>query len=88
MKATKPKEKKGGFCMKRKISALLVLAMLSGLISGCGTAENSDSSAPSSDAAGESQASSQAATDEEVTIEVRWANIPESTQKGKCIRSV
>ena len=40
--------------MKRKISALLVLAMLSGLVSGCGTAENSDSSAPSSDAAGES----------------------------------
>ena len=28
--------------MKRKISALLVLAMLSGLVSGCGTAENSD----------------------------------------------
>ena len=67
--------------MTRKISALLVLAMLSGLVSGCGTAENSDSSAPSSDAAGESQASSQAATDEEITIEVRWANIPESTQK-------
>lgn len=65
--------------MKRKISALLVLAMLSGLVSGCGTAENSDSSAPSSGETISQNASE--SSEEEKIITISWTNIEESRQK-------